>query len=278
MPYKEWLDDVSHWSARVLSAAAMAPASCPESSFIPEPPEADAALTIGLGLPTRQRSWQAASCPPDPASGFQFARLRANSTARGPVAFEASPLAVRMLAAGRLVGVVKLAWRGQTPWAKHILVGSSLTAPGRLPVAQQGCRRLSVCGACIDGFEMSECSSCSSGSALATFRMDVEAGQLVQVALVPSEFASTSDSDPFTAVAGGGVSEGPVLFSSGGGPASSPVEGELSLRLFRDLSSTDCDLARSAAVGRCAGVWDGVRLGGRSSGGASSYCSEWRRR
>ena len=131
MPYKEWLDDVSHWSARVLSAAAMAQASCPERSFIPEPPEADAALTIGLGLPTRQRSWQAASCPPDPASGFQFARLRANSTARGPVAFEASPLAVRMLAAGRLVGVVKLAWRGQTPWAKHILVGSSLTAPGR---------------------------------------------------------------------------------------------------------------------------------------------------
>ena len=127
-------------------------------------------VTLGIDVSVvPPRLWDSASCPSAPASGYQAVRL---GTASKNSAFEVTQDAIRVLHSGHLTGAV------QTQQGGHALIGS-----GPALSVRQGCRRVSLCGACIDGFTQVE-----STSSLATFRMDVRAGQLLRVLLVPHEF------------------------------------------------------------------------------------------
>jgi hypothetical protein len=133
---------------------------------------------------------------------------------------------------GIITGSLTVSWAGQGEVSKkHLLVGESAWDPGALPPAET-CETVDAIslGACTDGFEQGAC-DCATGATVLTFRRVVEAGELLQVAAVPSEY----------------------------GGAGAQLHAELTVS---HLPGGWCDwLGDDAGTGRaCAAEWDGTAL------------------
>lgn len=180
---------------------------------------------VGEAVPLR---WSADA--PDPSTSYRWLVPATNlSTAQlevGPQGF------LRARSPGIITGSVTVSWPGQGEVSKkHLLVGESAWDPSALPPAET-CETVDAIslGACTDGFEHGHC-DCGAGATVLTFRRVVEAGELLQVAAVPSEY---------------------------GGPGTQ-LHAELTVS---HLPGGWCDwLGDDAGTsGACAAVWDGTAL------------------
>ena len=173
-------------------------------------------------------AFDASACQLEPREGFQWLSFETDVRTTGPNLLERQAHgAVRAARDGTVSGVARVSWDGTTSVAsKFLLAGESSLQPGALPSPHDSCGERSACGACVDGFNFADC-GCDAGAAEVTFSHPVRAGELVQVAAVPSQFdgAEALRGELFVAFAEGGVCDYNDVDDDHGACGASPWDG-----------------------------------------------------
>ena len=173
-------------------------------------------------------AFDASACQLEPREGFQWLSFETDVRTTGPNLLERQAHgAVRAVRDGTVSGVARVSWDGTTSVAsKFLLAGESSLQPGALPSPHDSCSERSACGACVDGFNLADC-GCDAGAAEVTFSHPVRAGELVQVAAVPSQFdgAEALRGELFVAFSEGGVCDYNDVDDDHGACGASPWDG-----------------------------------------------------